>query len=58
MSSPKFSDLSIASKTLIVIDFMLLLVALPVVLYGNRLIPFINVDAIPNNYLFMQLFLL
>jgi sugar transferase (PEP-CTERM system associated) len=53
MSSPKFSDLSIASKTVIVIEFMLLLVALPVVLYGNRLIPFINVDAIPNNYLFI-----
>jgi sugar transferase (PEP-CTERM system associated) len=56
MSSPKFRDLSIASRAIIIIEFMLLLAALPAALYGNSLISFINVETIPNNYLFIYAF--
>jgi sugar transferase (PEP-CTERM system associated) len=51
MSSPKFRDLSIASRTMVATEFLLLLSALPLALYGNSLISFINVHAIPDNYL-------
>ena len=53
MSSPKFKDLPLASKTLIIIEFILLVVALPSTLYLNDLISFIKVTPITNNYLFV-----
>jgi sugar transferase (PEP-CTERM system associated) len=53
MSSPKFKDLPLASKTLIVIEFILLAVALPFTLYLNDVISFINVNPITDNYLFV-----
>jgi sugar transferase (PEP-CTERM system associated) len=53
MSSPKFKDLPLASKTLIVTEFILLAVALPFTLYLNNLISFINVTPITDNYLFV-----
>jgi sugar transferase (PEP-CTERM system associated) len=51
MSSPKFKDLPLASKTLIIIEFILLVVALPLTLYFNDLIAFISVTPITDNYL-------
>jgi sugar transferase (PEP-CTERM system associated) len=51
MSSPKFKDLPLASKTLIIIEFILLVVALPLTLYFNDLITFISVTPITDNYL-------
>ncbi|PCI57716.1 MAG: sugar transferase [Gammaproteobacteria bacterium] len=51
MSSPKFRDLPLASKTLIIIEFILLAVALPSTLYLNDLISFIRVTPITDNYL-------
>jgi len=53
MSSPKFKDLPLASKTLIVTEFLLLAVALPFTLYLNDLISFIDVNLITDNYLFI-----
>jgi len=53
MSSPKFRDLSIGSKSLIIIELMLLIGALPLTLYLNNLISFININAISDNYLFI-----
>jgi len=51
MSSPKFSDLSVPSKLLIVMEFILLACAIPLTVYGNSLVSFINVNNISNNYL-------
>jgi sugar transferase (PEP-CTERM system associated) len=53
MSSPKFKDLPLASKTLIVTEFILLAVALPFTLYLNDVISFITVNPITDNYLFV-----
>ena len=53
MSSPKFRDLPLASKTLIIIEFILLAVALPSTLYLNDLISFVSVTPITDNYLFV-----
>ena len=53
MSSPKFRDLPLASKTLITIEFILLAVALPSTLYINEFISFISVTPITDNYLFV-----
>jgi len=51
MSSPKFRDLSLASKSLILIEFSLFFGALLFAVYGNSLIGIIDFLAIPNNYL-------
>ncbi|MDO6506847.1 TIGR03013 family PEP-CTERM/XrtA system glycosyltransferase [Colwellia sp. 4_MG-2023] len=51
MSSPKFRDLSIASKSLILIEFFLFLGALPFVTYGSSFIMESQFSAIPDNYL-------
>lgn len=51
MSSPKFRNLSIASRAMVIIEFILLLIALPLALYCNNTISFIDVDVIPNHYL-------
>ncbi|MCI2282243.1 hypothetical protein L3081_01015 [Colwellia sp. MSW7] len=51
MSSPKFRDLSVASKTLIIIEFLLFLGALPLAIYSNSFIGFIEVPDIPDNYI-------
>jgi sugar transferase (PEP-CTERM system associated) len=51
MSSPKFKDLPLASKSLIIIEFILLAVALPSALYINGLLSFIRVTPVPDNYL-------
>jgi len=53
MSSPKFRDLPLASKTLIIIEFILLAVALPSTLYLNDFILFVSVDPITDNALFV-----
>ena len=53
MSSPKFRDLSIGSKSLIIIELMLFICALPLTLYLNNIISFINAPAITDNYLFI-----
>jgi sugar transferase (PEP-CTERM system associated) len=53
MSSPQFKDLPLASKTLIIIEFVLLAVALPSALYLNDLTSFISVSPINDNYLFI-----
>lgn len=51
MSSPKFRDLSVASKSLIIIEFLLFLGALPLGLYINSFIHFIEFPNVPDNYL-------
>ena len=51
MSSPKFRDLSIASKSLILIEFLLFLSALPFVIYGSSFVMESHFSAIPDNYL-------
>ncbi len=51
MSSPKFRDLSLASKSLILTEFLLFLGTLPLVIYGNNFISIIKFSAIPDNYL-------
>jgi sugar transferase (PEP-CTERM system associated) len=43
MSSPKFRDLPLASKTLTIIEFILLAIALPLALHLNDLISFISI---------------
>lgn len=53
MSSPKFRDLSVASKSIILIEFFLFLGALPLALYGNSFTFVINFLPIPDNYLFI-----
>lgn len=53
MSSPNFRDLSVGSKSLIFIEFSLLLMALPLTFYVNDLIDFTATHAIPNNYFFV-----
>ena len=51
MSSPKFRDLSVASKSIIIIEFLLFLGALPLALYGNSFAVIVDVSIIPDNYL-------
>jgi sugar transferase (PEP-CTERM system associated) len=51
MSSPKFRDLSVASKSIIIIEFLLFLGALPLALYVNALASIVDVLVIPDNYL-------
>jgi len=51
MSSPKFRDLSIASKSIIIIEFLLFLCTLPLVLYSNSFTVIVEVSVIPDNYL-------
>ena len=51
MSSPKFRDLSIASKSIIIIEFLLFLCTLPLVLYSNSFTAIVEVSVIPDNYL-------
>lgn len=53
MSSPKFRDLSLASKSLIIIEFLLFLGALPLAIYGNSFVSLIDFSTIPDNYLFI-----
>jgi len=53
MSSPNFRDLPIASKSLIIIELMLLLGALPLAQYLNGFISFINTPPITDYYLFI-----
>jgi len=53
MSSPKFRDLSVASKSLILVEFCLFFGGLPFALYSNSLITFIEFPAISDNYLFV-----
>ena len=53
MSSPKIKDLSISSKSLIFIELIILLVTLPLTVYGNSFFPYIANVTIPNNYLFI-----
>ena len=53
MSSPKFKDLSLSSKSLILIELTLFFCALPLTFYGNSLVGFINAHLIPYNYFFI-----
>jgi len=51
MSSPKFRDLPIANQTLIVIEFFLFFIALPITLYINGIVFNVEFSDIPLNYL-------
>jgi sugar transferase (PEP-CTERM system associated) len=51
MSSPKFRDLSVASRSLILIEFLLFLGAVPLVLYANSFIQLVEYTVIPQTYL-------
>ena len=51
MSSPKFRDLSVASKSLIIIEFIFLLVSVPLAVYGNSITSIVHFSVIPDNYL-------
>ena len=51
MSSPKFRDLPVASQSLILIEFCLLLGALPLALYVNHFASIVSFSAVPDNYL-------
>jgi sugar transferase (PEP-CTERM system associated) len=51
MSSPKFQDLSVGSKSLIIIEFFLFMGALPLILYGNSFASVFETPVIPNTYL-------
>ena len=53
MSSPKFQDLSSASKTLVIIDFCLFVVSLFFALYINSLFGLVVIEDVPNNVLFI-----
>ncbi len=53
MSSPKFRDLSVSSRSLILIELILLIGALPLTLYLNSIIYFIKANLITDNYLFI-----
>jgi len=55
MSSSKFRDLSTGSKSLVIIEFFLLVSILPFTLYANELISFININVqhVLVNYLFI-----
>lgn len=50
MSSPKFRDLSVATKSIIIIEFLLFLGALPLVIYANSFIELVDIPLIPSNY--------
>lgn len=51
MSSPKFRDLSIASKSLILIEFAIFLGAIPAVVYGSRFLMESEFSFIQESYL-------
>jgi len=51
MSSPKFRDLSVASKSLILIEFLLFLGALPLTLYVNDWFSINTAFVIPDNFI-------
>ncbi len=53
MSSPKFSDLSVASKSLIIIESFLFLIGVPLALYINNLFSIIKVSSISDGVLFI-----
>ncbi len=53
MSSPKIKDLSVSSRSLIFIELILLLVTLPLTIYGNSFFPYIQITPIADNYLFV-----
>ena len=53
MSSSKFRDLSTGSKSLVILEFFILLSILPLTLYINELTSFINVQHVLVNYLFI-----
>lgn len=53
MSSPKFKDLSLSSKSLVLMELILFFCALPLTFYGNSLVGFINAHVIPYNYFFI-----
>jgi sugar transferase (PEP-CTERM system associated) len=53
MSSPKFKDLPIASKALIIIELVLLSVALPLTIYVNDLTSFVSFAPVTESYLFV-----
>jgi len=51
MSSPKFRDLSVASKSIILIEFFLFLGTLPFVIYSSSFFMESQFSVIPDNYL-------
>ncbi len=53
MSSPKFQDLSSASKSLVIIDFCLFVISLFFALYINELFNFVEVNQPPRNVQFI-----
>ncbi len=53
MSSPKFRDLSVASKSIILIEFLLFLGVLPLAIYVNSYISLIECPVISDIYLFV-----
>ncbi len=53
MSSPKFRDLSVASKSIILIEFLLFLGALPLTIYVNEFASIVELTLIPDNYTFV-----
>jgi len=53
MSRPKFRDLSVASKSLVLVEFFLLLMALLLTIYANSKTAIIDTPPIPSNYLFV-----
>ncbi|GAA6204844.1 TIGR03013 family XrtA/PEP-CTERM system glycosyltransferase [Thalassotalea sp. SU-HH00458] len=53
MSSPKFRDLSSGSKSLVIIELLLLVSAFFIVFYGNNFIGLITHSVIPSNILFV-----
>ena len=51
MSSPKFRDLSIASKSIIIIEFFLFFSALLFIIYGSSFFMESQISVIPDNYI-------
>ena len=56
MSSPKFRDLSSGSKSLVIIELLLLVSAFFIVFYGNSFLNLITHAVIPSNILFVYAF--
>jgi len=53
MSSPKFGDLSVASQSLILIEFFLFFCSLPIAIYANSFFSIFDTNSIPDNYVFI-----
>ena len=53
MSSPKFKDLSLSSKSLVITEFILFFCALPLTYYVNSMFGVINAHIIPYNIFFI-----